>query len=88
MAQSEGWLQVLRPHLETQLREAFPDPTAFENDEKYLYAAKTTSIYKKIIAELLQWVESHEQRLLALQKKLDGQVEVDNFEIGKDDNGI
>lgn len=74
---------MLKPHLEIQLNQAFPDPSAFTGDDTYLYAAKTTSIYKKIIAELLQWVEGHEQRLAELQSKRDSK-EADPFAIGSD----
>lgn len=83
MVQSEGWAQVLRPFLETKLNQSFPDPTEFQDDDGFLYAAKTASIFKKVVAEILNWVEGHEIRLAALQKKLDGDSE-EEFSIGKD----
>jgi hypothetical protein len=83
MANSEGYNQVVRPTLEAKLNQSFPDPSEFDSDEAYLYAAKTASIFKKVIAELLIFMDGHRSRLEFLDKKMEGKT-VDKFEIGKE----
>ena len=63
-----------------KLNQTFPDPSKFTKEEEFVYAAKVTSIYKKIIAELLGWLESQKDVIKTLRKKQKGQE--DPFAIG------
>lgn len=72
---------MLRPYLEGLRDRSFPDPVDFKTDEEYLYAAKTTSVFTKVIAELLSWIETHEQEATRLKAKQDSDQE-DSFAIG------
>ena len=69
------------PFLEAKLNQSFPDPSQFTSDEDFLYAAKTSAVYKKVIAELLMWVESNGNQADFLEKKSKGELE-NKFAIG------
>ena len=71
----------MRPFLEAKLNQSFPDPSQFTSDEDFLYAAKTAAVYKKVIAELLMWVESNGNQADFLEKKSKGELE-NKFAIG------
>jgi len=81
MSQAEGWDRVLCPWLEAKRDQTFPDPSQFKDEKEFTYAAKTASIFKKVIAEILQFVEQEEQTLKALNKKKYGK-EDKKFKIG------
>jgi len=57
----------------------------FSNDADFTYAAKVTSIYKKVISELLIDVDNNVKAAIYLREKEKGQVK-DNFGIGRSDN--
>ena len=82
MCQSEGWQQVLQPWLVAKRDQSFPDPASFEDKEKFLYAATVSSLFKKVVAELLMFVEEQEQTLKALNKKKYGKPD-EKFKIGQ-----
>ena len=82
MAQSEGWQQVFRPFLVAKLQESFPDPSDFKKEEEFIYAAKVTSVFKKVVAEILGWVEQRIEEAKHLEQKKKGELK-DAFEIGK-----
>ena len=64
-----------------KLNQSFPDPTKFTKEEEFLYAAKMASVFKKVIAELLQWLDGQVEQAKYLQKKEKGEI-IDNFSIG------
>ena len=64
-----------------KLNQSFPDPAKFTKEDEFLYAAKVTSVFKKVIAELLDWVNAKIEEAKALEKKEKGEV-TDLFEIG------
>ena len=82
MVSSEGWQQVVRPYLTDKLNQSFPDPSKFTKEEEFVYAAKVTSVFKKVVSEFLQWVDMKQQECEALEKKLKGD-EKDPFKIGE-----
>ena len=81
MAQSEGFKEHLRPWLEVKLNQAFPKVSEFSDDEKFLYAAKASSIMKQVIVEVLMWVDSYEQTFNELEKKRSGKVTNKSFKL-------
>ena len=83
MAESKGYKEVFRPFLETKLNQSFPDPSTFKKEEEFLYAAKTASVFKKVIAELLGWVDAQGATAQALRKKKEG-TQHDPFSIGRE----
>lgn len=66
-----------------KLNQAFPDPSAFKKEEEFLYAAKTSSVFKKVIAELLGWVDSQIETAKTLRSKKEN-TNKDPFEIGRE----
>jgi len=64
-----------------KLNQSFPDPSKFTKEEEFIYAAKTASVFKKVIAELLQWVEGHIEMAKHLQAKEKGELK-EKFQIG------
>lgn len=67
-----------------KLNQSFPDPLQFKDDSEFNYAAKTASIFKKVIAELLQMFEMKKEEVKFLEEKQKGIK--DPFEIGGEDN--
>ena len=41
MIETAGWKEVLIPHLESVIRNAWVDPRTFKSDEEYAFAMKT-----------------------------------------------
>jgi hypothetical protein len=80
MSQGKGWAQVVKPFLTDKLNQSFPDPSKFLKEEEFVYAAKTSSVFKKVIAELLTWVEAQVAQAQFLKEKKKGLK--DNFKIG------
>lgn len=81
MAETPGFKQLLKPWLEDRLNQSFPDPIAFTSDEDYLYAAKTASIFKKVVAEILMWIEGNVEQAKSLEEKKKNGVKKE-FNIG------
>ena len=86
MVNSRGWQQVFRPWLEVKLNQSFPDPAKFTKEEEFVYAAKVTSVFKKVVAEILGWADQEVATAKALEAKKEGKV-VDKFKIGGEENG-
>lgn len=66
-----------------KLQESFPDPAKFTHEEEFIYAAKVTSVFKKVIAEILSWVEAQVEQAKYLRKKESGEIK-NPFEIGSE----
>ncbi len=82
--ETKGYSQVLKPYLLEKLNQSFPDPSQFTKDEEFIYAAKVASVFKKVIAELLQWIDMQVEQAKHLEKKEKGQLPDDAFRIGGD----
>ena len=81
MANSEGYLKVLKPYLLDKLNQSFPDPASFTKEEEFVYAAKVSSVFKKVVAELISWIDNKGAEADHLIKK--GKCELtNNFQIG------
>ena len=83
MASSEGYREWLKPYLEVKLREAFPDPASFRKEEEFVYAAKVSSVFKKVVAEILSSVEAQITTANYLSDKKEGKIK-EKFSIGKE----
>ena len=75
------WLEVVKPRLIAKRDQSFPDPVQFKNDKEFNYAAKTASVFKKVIAEILVMFEQEKQTYKALNKKKYGKTDK-KFKIG------
>lgn len=73
---------MLRPWLEDKRNQAFPDPAVFKSEDAFNYAAKVTSVFKKVVTELLIYVDNAEATVEQLVKKEKGEV-VEPFAIGR-----
>src|SRR3990167_8684629 len=81
LTKQEGWVKVLKPYLEAKQSKSYPDPTEFKSEKEFLYAASTASLFKKVIAELLHYMEIEvPDRIKQLEMKQRGQER--NFGIG------
>ena len=77
----EGWHKVLKPWLEERRAKSYPDPKEFKSENEFLYAATKASVFKKVVAELLHYLEVEvPYRVKQLEAKNEG--EIYNFEIG------
>ena len=65
-----------------KLNQSFPDPSKFTKEEEFVYAAKVSSVFKKVVAEILGWVDQQVETAKYLDKKKKGEVD-DSFRIGK-----
>lgn len=73
---------MVRPYLMDKLNQSFPDPSQFKNEREFNYAAMTASVFKKVVAELINWIEMQTTTAKALEKKEREGVN-DPFDIGK-----
>lgn len=64
-----------------KLNQSFPDPSKFTKEEEFVYAAKVTSVFKKVVAELLGWIDQKVEEAKHLQIKQKGEIQ-DPFRIG------
>ena len=81
LSRHKGWSEVLEQWLKVKLNQAFPDPSEFKDEKEFTYAAKTTAIFKKVIAEILQFVESQKEAFEVYKKREAGE-EKDPFKVG------
>lgn len=65
-----------------KLNQSFPDPSEFKNEGEFTYAAKVSAIFKKTVAEILQWFETQQRASEYLEKKKKGDID-NNFDIGR-----
>jgi len=66
-----------------KLNQSFPDPSKFTKEEEFIYAAKVTSVFKKVVSEILSWVEAKVEEAKYLEAKEKSKI-VDKFNIGGD----
>lgn len=71
----------MHPWLMDKLNQSFPDFDV-KTTEEFTYRAMVASVYKKVVAEFINWTEQQVQTAQALQKK-DREGEKNPFEIGK-----
>lgn len=64
-----------------KINQSFPDPSEFSKREDWDYAAMVASVYKKVGAEFINWLESNRGIVEHLRKKEKGEVK-DTFQIG------
>ena len=65
-----------------KLNQSFPDPSQFKEEKEFFYAAAMASTFKKVIAELIGWIEQNKDIKKQLEDKAEGKVK-DNFGIGR-----
>jgi hypothetical protein len=65
------------------LHESFPDPSKFIKEEEFVYAAKVSSVFKKVVVELLGWFDGQSAMAEHLTAKKEGKL-IDRFTIGRD----
>src|SRR5689334_12974333 len=85
MVETKGYREVFRPYLEAKLRESFPDPSKFTREEEFIYAAKISSVFKKVISEILGWLDESVEDAKQLKRKEKGEIAVNPFDIGRDE---
>ena len=74
MAKTPGWSKVVHPFLTDKLNQSFPDPTLAKDEREFVYQAMTASVFKKVIAELLGWVDANIEQAKALEAKQRGEI--------------
>ena len=68
--------------MEERRSKSYPDPTEFKSEKEFLHAATTASLFKKVIAELLHYLEVEvPDRIKQLEGKREGKEK--NFGIGR-----
>ena len=86
LLEQRGFKEVLRPYLEAKRSLSYPDPTEFKDEKEFLYASIVSSLFKKVISELLHYLEDEvPARVLALEAKDRGEDKT--FNIGGELNG-
>jgi len=81
---SRGWQEGLKPLLEAKRDQSFPDPSKFKTEDKFLYAAKVASVFKKVVAEIIGYVEQGVPYTVErLRKKQKGELVEPDFGIGR-----
>jgi len=81
MFENRGYTNVYKRLLEERRDQSFPDPSAFKNEKEFLHAATTASLFKKVIAELLDLEKMNIDRIDHLEKKDKGIEQPDPFKL-------
>ena len=63
-----------------KLNQSFPDPSKFTKEEEFVYAAKVSSVFKKVVAEILQWFDYQVEEVKRIKAK--EEQTKDPFEVG------
>ena len=58
-----------------KMTESFPDPAQFDEDKKFMYAALCSSVFKKVVNEILGYFKQQEYNFDTLLAKREGKVE-------------
>ena len=82
MSNSQGWLEVLKPWLESKLNNSWLDPRKIKDKDKFFYEYVVAWGFAQAVRELLEFVNSQEGNIKYLKDKKDGVVK-DDFKIGK-----
>lgn len=69
LSQQAGWREYLQPWLVAKRDQSFPDPSQFKSKEEWDYAAMVASVFKKVVAEILQFMEQQTQIIKDLTAK-------------------
>ena len=75
MVKSQGW-ELLRAELDNRVKLDFVDPQGFKDDNEELTAHRKLAMMKKIVLELLGWVDMQIEEAQALTKQEKGEGEV------------
>ena len=79
-----GWTEVLKPYLEDRRTKSFPDPVDFKTQKEFTHAALSSSAFKKVIQELLHYLEVDiPEQVKTLEKKEKGELVEKDFGIGR-----
>lgn len=78
---------MLKPWLEAKRDQTFPDPQNFTDELSFTYAAKVTSIYKKVVSEILAEINKRVDEAKYYQAKERGEIK-ENFDIGREEGEI
>ena len=81
MRETQGYKEVFKPYLIAKRDQSFPDPSQFTKDEEFIYAAKVASVFKKVCAEILLWVDAQAETAEQLEEKKKN-TQPDPFAIG------
>ena len=76
-----GWVDYLKPYLEDKLNQSFPDPSQFKSTEEFNYAAMVASVFKKVVAEILIYMDGQANAYDELTSKK--KQTKDPFKVGK-----
>jgi hypothetical protein len=82
LAETQGWKQVFQPWLQAKRDQSFPDPSQFKDIKQFNYAAIVASVYKKVVAELLIFVDDRKLTMKQLLDKKEDRTPVNKFKIG------
>jgi hypothetical protein len=75
MTETAGWKEVLIPHLESVIRNAWVDPRTFKGDEEYAFAMKTAWAMAKASDEIIEYVQKIMEEGIAMTQKEKGKVD-------------
>ena len=75
MIETAGWKEVLIPHLESVIRNAWVDPRTFKSDEEYAFAMKTAWAMAKASDEIIDFIEKTIEEGIAMSEKEKGKTD-------------
>ena len=69
MSKTKGWLQVLKPLLESRLHNQWLDPRQFKNAKEFIDAYNKTWAWADVVRELLSMIAGYEDTVRTLNNK-------------------
>lgn len=74
LANQQGWREVLLPWLENKIKNSWPDPREFKNNEGFLYAYNVMRGFAQAANEILDFVKQMQNQASYLRKKEKGEI--------------
>ena len=75
MIETQGWKEVLIPHLESVIRNSWVDPRTFKSDDEYAFAMKTAWAMAKASDEIIEFIEKTIEEGIAMSEKEKGKLD-------------
>lgn len=73
MAETKGWSEVVKPYLESKIKNMWVEPTG-KDDEKLLYEYKLAWAFAKAASEILELIEKLQNESEMITKKERGEL--------------
>lgn len=80
--QSEGWVKVLKPWLESKINNSWLDPKGAGSKDEFFYQYSIAYGFAQAAQQILEFIEQQNQTADSLSNKQEGKTVEKNFNVG------